>query len=288
MAKVFFFKDEDEVWVTGTFKEDGVTPDIQYDIPSGQYRARWNVNDGVTYLTIANANNLGELSPIRNVDITDVAKDLIGTAYASKAEFRLLNSSFFFRVGYSAAAFGTVTITGDGINTDYSMPSDCDITGNFVVNNDIYDAELLLVSGVKTIRFSEILTVEQFPTVAYTKLIGIPTPLPTTGNIDLTDNHTLELADVEKTLWMNSADAKAVTVPLNADVAIPVNTRIELVREGAGTFKIVGDTGVTIKYDPDGTGLVAADAAGVYVNSVGSLIKRSADVWVLIGVLTAV
>jgi hypothetical protein len=197
-----------------------------------------------------------------------------------------LSTDFFFRV--APAGFGTVTITGDGVNTDYSMPSDCDITGNFVVNNDIYDAELLLVSGVKTIRFSEILTVEQFPTVAYTKLIGIPSPLPTTGNIDLTDNHTLELADVEKTLWMNSADAKAVTVPLNADVAIPVNTRIELVREGAGTFKIVGDTGVTIKYDPDGTGLVAADAAGVYVNSVGSLIKRSADVWVLIGVLTAV
>ena len=291
MAKAFFFQDQILLtWKYGSFANDGVTPEVEFTIPAGNYRSRWQSIGGDDCLTIVNANNLGELVPIRNLPIDQIACDLIGTPYASKAAFESANANFFFKVGTSGsggsnAGFGVVEFTGDNNTVDFTMPSNCDITGDFYVS-EIYDVTLLMVGAVKTARFAVAPTSEQFPRITYSLNYGIP--VQTTGNVDLTDDHTLALTDVEKTLWMNSANPKAITIPLHATVGIPLNTRIELVREGAGTLKILFAVGVTLKYDPDGTGLATSGANGIYVNSVGSLIKRSDNVWILVGVLTAV
>lgn len=80
-----------------------------------------------------------------------------------------LSTDFFFRVGSAFyGGFKTVQITGDGENTDYAMPVDCNISGPFIINNVPYSAALVLVSGVKKIRFSQVLSAEEFTVVAYT------------------------------------------------------------------------------------------------------------------------
>lgn len=211
--------------------------------------------------------------------------DANGDPYPTYADFEAATKDFFFRVGAtSGSGFGSIEFTGDGVTTDFSMPADCDIYGDIFVEGE-YSVSLLMVGLVKTARFSVAPTTEQYPRIAYTKT-GIP--VTTTGSVTLTDDHTLTLANAEKTLYMDSALAKTLTIPLHVNVAIPIDTRNELFRWGAGTFKVIGDTGVTIKYDPDGTGLVAAGAGGVYVNSAGTLTKQAENVWILLGVLTAV
>lgn len=118
MAKAFFRQNPTSLtWEYGSFKADGETPDIEYTIPAGLFRARWETMDGVVKLTLVNANNLGELNPIRNIPITEVAKDLIGTAYADRAEFETANKDFFFRVG--GVISSGYTILGSSVGSRY-------------------------------------------------------------------------------------------------------------------------------------------------------------------------
>lgn len=97
------------VWEYGTFKTDGITPDVELTAPAGLYRSRWQTVNGIVQLTILNANNIGELSPFRSIPITDVASDLIGTAYTDRTAFETATKDFFFRVS------ATVTNSSTGL-----------------------------------------------------------------------------------------------------------------------------------------------------------------------------
>lgn len=93
-----------------------------------------------------------------------------------------------------------------------------------------------------------------------------------------TDDHILDLTDAGAIVEMNKGTANTLTVPPNADVAFPVDTRIDLVQFGAGTTTIAAGSGVTIRSLGD-----LLDMGGQYAGA--SLYKRGTNEWVLVGTL---
>lgn len=87
--------------------------------------------------------------------------------------------------------------------------------------------------------------------------------------------YTLVLTDAGKMVSMSNAGAIALTIPTNASVAFPVNTRIDLLQLGAGQVT-VGGAGVTIQSSGSKLKLT-----GQY--SGATLWKKATDTWVLIG-----
>ena len=99
-----------------------------------------------------------------------------------------------------------------------------------------------------------------------------------TDNNQTGTGYTLVLTDADnKTVWMNNAGTMTSTIPLNASVAFLTGTKINIVREGAGTLKIVGVTGVTINGVLNGS----VDVGTQY--QAATLTKRSTDSWVILG-----
>ncbi len=87
--------------------------------------------------------------------------------------------------------------------------------------------------------------------------------------------YTLVLADAGKIVTLSNAAAITLTIPTNASVAFPVDTRIDLLQYGAGQVT-VGGAGVTIRSSGSKLKL-----AGQY--SGATLWKKDTDEWVLIG-----
>jgi hypothetical protein len=95
-----------------------------------------------------------------------------------------------------------------------------------------------------------------------------------------TDSYTLVLTDAGKMITMNKATGNNLTVPPNADVAFPLNTRIDIIQYGAGQTTFVAGSGVTIRSSGSKLKL-----SGQY--SGASLWKKGTNEWILIGDITA-
>jgi hypothetical protein len=91
--------------------------------------------------------------------------------------------------------------------------------------------------------------------------------------------YTLVLTDAGKMVTLTNASAITLTIPTNASVAFPVNTRIDILQYGAGQVT-VGGAGVTLNSSGSKKKLT-----GQY--SGASLWKKATDTWVLIGDITA-
>lgn len=108
-----------------------------------------------------------------------------------------------------------------------------------------------------------------------------------TGNVQLSDlatsaqtaSYTLVLADKGKLVEVSNASANNLTVPLNATVAYPVGSQINILQTGAGQTTVVATGGVTINATP-GLKLRAQWSSA-------TLIKRAENTWVLVGDLSA-
>jgi len=101
---------------------------------------------------------------------------------------------------------------------------------------------------------------------------------PTLNAIEInneTASYTLVLADAGKMVEVDNASAVNLTVPLNATVAFPVGTVIQLAQIGAGQMTVVATGGVTI--NTASTLLLRAQY------STATLIKRATDTWLLAG-----
>jgi hypothetical protein len=87
----------------------------------------------------------------------------------------------------------------------------------------------------------------------------------------VTANYTLQLSDISKVIAFNSSSNLTLVVPLNASVAFPIGTIINVYRAGIGTVTITGQVGVTVRN------------AGTVPLQFGerSLRKRGTDEWVL-------
>jgi hypothetical protein len=86
----------------------------------------------------------------------------------------------------------------------------------------------------------------------------------------------LVLTDAGKMITMNKATANNLTVPANADVAFPLNTRIDVIQYGAGQTTFVAGSGVTIRSSSS-----KLKITGQY--SGASLWKKGTNEWVLVG-----
>jgi len=95
-------------------------------------------------------------------------------------------------------------------------------------------------------------------------------------NLQTGTTYTLVLTDAGKVVEMNNASANTLTIPANASVAFPVDTRIDVVQYGAGltTVAITSDT-------------LTGDAVSTGQYKAMSLWKRAATEWVVIGGTTA-
>lgn len=87
------------------------------------------------------------------------------------------------------------------------------------------------------------------------------------------------LTDVGALVELNHTSALSFTVPNDSSVAFPTNAQIDLLQTGAGQVTVTAAAGVVIN-----------SAIGLKLRtqwSAATLIKRSANTWVLIGDLSA-
>lgn len=94
--------------------------------------------------------------------------------------------------------------------------------------------------------------------------------------------YTLVLGDASKIVEMNNAAANTLTIPLNAAVAFPTGTVLDVVQIGAGLTTIRGASGVTINGTAEAGGN-ESDVASQGQWKGLSLYKRGTDEWVVIG-----
>ena len=102
-----------------------------------------------------------------------------------------------------------------------------------------------------------------------------------TDNDQTGTTYTLVIADAENTtVWMDNAASNTLTIPLNAAVAFPIGTKINVVMEGAGV--------TTIDITATGTINGVVDASVVINNQfqAATLTKRAVNSWVIIGDIT--
>ena len=90
---------------------------------------------------------------------------------------------------------------------------------------------------------------------------------------------TLGLADINAHLVFSSTSAVTVTVPLNASVAFPIGSTIDLEQTGAGVVSVAGEAGVTVNKPAGRT----AATLGQY--AVIRLRKVALNTWTLFGEL---
>jgi hypothetical protein len=117
-----------------------------------------------------------------------------------------------------------------------------------------------------------------YATTVTTALAGkVPSATPISQK---TASYTLSsINEKDSMIEIDAAGATTVTVPTDAAVAFPVGTSLDILRVGAGAVDVVGAGGVTVNATP-----------GLKLRSQWSsatLIKRSADTWVLVGDLSA-
>lgn len=93
-----------------------------------------------------------------------------------------------------------------------------------------------------------------------------------------TANYTLVLWDAQSLIYMNSSSALTLTVPTNTSVAFPIDTQIDIRRNGTGDVTISPASGVTID-NPK---------RKLYEQYVAVTLKKSGtDTWTLTGNLKA-
>lgn len=99
--------------------------------------------------------------------------------------------------------------------------------------------------------------------------------------ISKTDNYTLTLLDAGKTIRVNAATDKTITIPTNASVAFTVGQKIEIIRVGAGEVTIAGaSVAVAINSKNSNKRIASQYSAAV-------LVKDDTNAWILIGDLKA-
>jgi hypothetical protein len=98
--------------------------------------------------------------------------------------------------------------------------------------------------------------------------------------VQKTDSYTLSsLTERDDLIEMGKATAQTLTIPLNATVAFPVGTSLDILQTGAGQVTIAGAAGVTVNATP---GLKLRTQW-----SSATLFKRAENTWVVYGDLTA-
>lgn len=106
--------------------------------------------------------------------------------------------------------------------------------------------------------------------------VGADASVTQTINAQTGTTYTFVLADAGKLVTSSNAGTQVLTVPLNATVAYPVGTHIDIAQLGAGLVSIAATAGVTINS--------AGSALNISVRyGAATLIKLATDTWLLVG-----
>jgi hypothetical protein len=114
---------------------------------------------------------------------------------------------------------------------------------------------------------------------AWTSLAYINSFPAVSRNAQTGTSYTPVLNDAGKMVEISNTSAITLTVPLNSSVAFPEGTQINILQTNTGQITVVGASGVTVNGNP-----------GLKIRaqwSFATLIKRSENVWVLVGDITA-
>jgi hypothetical protein len=221
---------------------------------SANVLVRWNettdkweaTNDGTTYGNLVTTADSGTVTSTMIADGTIVDADI--NASAAIALSKLATSTAGNIIVYNASGVPTsVTETGDVLISDTGVTS---IATGVIVNADI--------SSTAAIDLGKIADVSTNAQSA---------------------SYTLVLADKNKIVEMGVGSANNLTVPLNASVAFPVGSQINILQTGSGQTTIVATGGVTINASPG----LKMRAQWSYA----TLVKRAENTWVLVGDISA-
>ena len=104
---------------------------------------------------------------------------------------------------------------------------------------------------------------------------GADAPTIVSFNQQTGTSYTLVLSDKDKMVELSNASAITLTVPLDSAVNFAVGSDVSIMQTGNGSVTVVPQSGVTVNFTPSNQTRAIWSSA--------SLIKRSANTWVLIG-----
>jgi hypothetical protein len=215
-------------------------------------------------LTIASDGNvgIGQTSPTYKVDVNGTT---VGTAATNESLVQRLN----------------VSATGNNVfekTSLYRHTAGSDWTGTSIRKQMVVDATGMAYIEYNPLGLSQGIAIATGGTNRITVASdgGVNVILATSAQ---TASYTIGIADAGKLVEMSNASANNLTVPLNATVAYPIGTQINILQTGAGQTTVVATGGVTINATP---GLKLRTQW-----SSATLIKRATNTWVLVGDLSA-
>lgn len=214
-----------------------------------------------------------------NVDNTTDALKPVSSATQTALDAKLASATA--ATTYAPIASPTFTGTVSGVTKAHVGLGNADDTSD--ANKPVSTATqtaLNLKAPVGTPTFTGLVTIAA-QGIAFTDgtqtMEGVPSRTPIIQKID---SYTLSaLSERDSLIEMNKATAVTVTIPLNATVAYPVGSSIDILQTGAGQVTIAAAAGVTINATPGFKLRTQWSSA--------TLMKRATNTWVIVGDLTA-
>jgi len=173
-------------------------------------------------------------------------------------------------LNFDSGAIGTASIAAQAITT--ALLADASVTTGKLAASLTFTTPVLGVASATSLAVSGSVTVGASVSVVGNVVYHI-------GINNQTTNYTLVLADDGKIVEVLSATAVNVTIPLESSVAFPIGTQITVVQTGVGQITFVPTGGVTLNGNP------GVKTRGQW--TAGTLIKRAANTWILLGDLSA-
>ena len=189
---------------------------------------------------------------------------------------------------------GAYIFVQDGTNAGTGWIQVVEDPATFVVGTDNIDVFQFSGSGTITAGTNISVSGNEVSVVATPSLSGVTFSDGTqtkegvasrTPIIQKTDSYTLSaLTERDSLIEVNKSSASTITIPLNATIAYPVGTSIDILQTGTGQVSITIASGGTLNCTPSGGSNTAKLRAQW---SSATLFKRAENTWVVMGDLSA-
>jgi hypothetical protein len=227
---------------------------------------------------VANASGIS----IRDADASNVMTIAVGSNLTANTVLTLTTGAASNRTLDISASNVTVSIAGAALIDDADASAQRTTLGLGTIATQNANAVAITGGSITGVTASLTGTPTAPSAAGYTDTTQIATTAQvydtvTTvpANAQSSTSYTLVLTDAGKLITLSNSSAITLTIPTNASVAFPLNTRIDLVQIGAGQVT-VGGAGVTIRSSGSKLKLT-----GQY--SGATLWKNATDEWYLIG-----